>query len=268
MTPDSALLLTAHKRPDYFRETLESWSCVPELDQLDHITVALGRSPREDEQLQVIEQFTHAVKPPVRVRWDSAHAVVSPSVHRALGEAIASEFAQPGLEFLVCSEEDVIVSSDVLAYMTWARERFEADPRVLTISAHNPIGQGWHQFYDDSDADQQAVRFQDSFHPWCWATWKDRWQGWLEPNWDWDATTGTDWYDNGYDWQVCRIMKRNSLVSPAPDASRSQNIGKYEGVYALPENFPLTQSASFRERRENPSYQMVEEAAHGAPGGT
>lgn len=256
MVSDSALLLTAHKRPGYLQQVLDSWRAVPELDSFRHITVALGRSPKEDEVQQVINQFQRTIQVPVRIRWDSARAVVSPSCHRAMGEALAAEYAQPGLEFVVISEEDVIVSDDVMRYMLWAREKFEHDSSVLTISAHNPLGQGWHEFYDDSDADQGLVALQGQFHPWCWATWKDRWLTYLEPEWDWDATKGTSWHDNGYDWQICRIMESEGLYAVTPYASRSQNIGKYDGVYALPANFHLTQSASFRPRRQNPEYRF------------
>lgn len=257
--PDTALLLSAWRRPAYFRQTLASWAAAPGLAELGHVTIALGRSPREDEQVQVIEEFARQAAVPVNIRWDSAAAVVSPSVHRALGEAIDSEFStNPWLEFLICGEEDVIVSDDVLSYMTWAANIFRADSRVLTVSAHNPIGQGWHKWPpdDDSGADQEAVRLHPQFHPWVWATWRDRWEKTIKPDWDWDATTGTSWHDNGYDWQMCRIMERDGLYAVTPDASRSQNIGQYEGIYADPANFPGTQAASFRLHRTAAAYRF------------
>lgn len=257
--PDMSLLISAHHRPAYLERVLDSWLAAPGLAELGHVTIALGRSPREDEQVEVIRAFAEKAPVEAKVWWDSAAAVVSPGMHRALGEAIDHEFAAwPWLEFLVCSEEDVIVSDDVLTYMTWAGVSFQDTPEVLTVSAHNPLGQGWHAWPppDDSAADQEAVRFHPQFHPWCWGTWRDRWENTLKPDWDWDATSGTTWGNHGYDWQVCRIMERDGLVSVTPDASRSQNIGEHAGVYANPQNFPLTQAASFREHRENPAYRF------------
>lgn len=255
---DAALLISANKRPYYFEQTLESWSAVPQLGELRHITIALGRSPREDEQVHLIQKWSLTVKPPVVIKWDSSAAVVSPGMHRALGEAMQAEFSQESdLKFLVCSEEDILVSSDVLSYMAWARENFEDDQSVLTVSAHNPLGQGWLQPYDDSEADQHAVQLYPKFHPWCWGTWRDRWEKHLLPTWDWSGSSGTSWNDNGYDWQICRVMDKEHLYAVTPDASRSQNIGQHEGYYAIPDQFGFTIAHSFLERRENPRYVLV-----------
>lgn len=261
---DAALLISAYKRPSYFVQTLGSWSAARRLEEFRRVTIALGRSPREDEQEHLIREWDHAIVPPVWTRYDSAAAVVSPGMHRALGEAMQAEFENDSsLRFLVCSEEDILVSDDVLDYMAWAREQFEDDETVLTVSAHNPLGQGWHQPYDDSDADQETVRLHPQFHPWCWGTWRDRWEKHLLPGWDWDASSGLSWNDNGYDWQVCRIMEREHLYAVTPDASRSQNIGQYEGCYALPENYALTQAASYRQHREDPHYRLGTEFSPG-----
>jgi hypothetical protein len=187
-------------------------------------------------------------------------------MHRALGEAVNREFRQEQVEFLICSEEDIIVSDDVLTYMSWANESFASDPRVLTVSAHNALGQGWHRNPpDDSEADQEAVRLHPQFHPWCWATWRGRWEKVLQPNWDWDANTGTAPHDHGYDWQICRLMDRYGLFAATPDASRSQNIGQHGGVYASPDDFASTQAASFLLHRDSPRYVLAAEPGRVRP---
>ena len=51
-------------------------------------------------------------------------------MHRALGEALTWVRDELRPRAVICAEEDIIVSSDVLEYMAWALNRFEADPLV------------------------------------------------------------------------------------------------------------------------------------------
>jgi len=264
MPSDTALLLTAWRRPRYLRKTLASWAQVPEAKSLRSVTIALGRSEQEREQRIVIGAGGTRMGREITIRPDSDAAAAGPGMHRALGEAIGATFAaDPGLEFLICGEEDVIVSDDVLRYMDWARQLRLAHPQILVCEAHNELGQGWHSpDVDDSGADQETVRLTGLFHPWVWGVWRDRWEQVLEPGWDWDANKGSRGFDHGYDWEIGRIMERGAYLAPAPDASRSQNIGRFEGVYFNPAKFALTQAKSFREVRGDVAYRL--EVAAGA----
>jgi hypothetical protein len=81
----------------------------------------------------------------------------------------------------------------------------------------------------------------------------------LEPQWDYDADSGPQWDQHGYDWQLQRITERCGDVL-VPDAARSQNIGRDGGVYAHPEEFERTQAKSFREVRGPVAYRIEETA--------
>ncbi len=262
MPPDTALLISAWQRPRYFRRVLASWAQVPEIRDLRSITVALGRSDRDAEQREIIAKAESDFGRGITIRPDSDAAAYGPGMHRALGEAIGAVFADdPDLEFLVCSEEDVTVADDLLRYMAWARALREEHPRILVCEAHNPFGQGWHPrgLQDDPNADPEAVRLVSTFHPWTWSVWRDRWEKVLEPEWDWDENTGPRPDQHGYDWQINRIMQRDGYAAPAPDASRTQNIGRFGGVYAHPDPgaFNATQSRSFRDQFGEVSYRLV-----------
>jgi hypothetical protein len=253
-----SLLISAWRRPRYLRKTLESWTQVPEVKTLRRIIFAVGRSHKQDEVVDVIKEMAKRLGPDVEIRPDSDAAFAQPGMHTALGEAMRAAFADdPGLNFLVCSEEDIVVSSDVLRYMDWARSLRKDHPDLLVVEAHNQLGQGWHpaDVYDE-DAEQHVARLVRQFHPWCWGTWRDRWENVLEPNWDWACNTGTRGFDNGYDWQINRIIERG-YTAVAPDASRSQNIGRFEGVYANPALFQQTQAASYLPVRDQVAYQLV-----------
>jgi len=260
MPSDVALLISAWRRPRYLKRTLASWAKVPEVADLRSITIALGRSERETEQWEAITAAEQQMGRTITIRPDSPAATASPGMHRALGEAIAATFdADPGLEFLVCSEEDVMVGDDVLALLDWERQLRIDHPQILVCEAHNELGQGWHPkgAYDDPYDDPAVVRLVSTFHPWCFAIWRDRWKEVIEPVWDWECNSGSRGFDSGYDWRLNRLIQEGGYAAAAPLASRSQNIGRYEGVYANPANYGLTQSLSFRDHREPTEYRLV-----------
>jgi hypothetical protein len=180
---DTTLIITARSRPDYLRHTLASWAAVPESVTLRRVIVKLGHSERWDEMADVIE--SSALAPGIDPDSEAAKRV--PGEHYSLGEAISDVFAEDqDCEFIIHGSEDVVVSDDVLRYFAWARQEMRGD----IVCAHNELGQGWHDIWDDSDADQEIVRLSGGFSPWAWgfsrATWKDM----LRREWDWDCTSG------------------------------------------------------------------------------
>lgn len=256
---DTAVLVTAWRRPYYLERTLESWARVDRIREVGKFVVALGRSDREAEQLAVIDRARERMGRQIIVRYDSPAATASPGMHRALGEAASAVFSDnPGVQFLVFGEEDIVASADALRYLDWASRRFADDHKVLLACAHNCGGQGWDELgISDEDADPRQVRLRPYFQPWIWGTWRDRWKWVLEPQWDWECNSGGP-NDSGYDWNICaRIVPRGNYLAVVPDASRSQNIGEQEGVYAIPANFPGTLSASFKEDHGPVEYLLV-----------
>jgi glycosyltransferase involved in cell wall biosynthesis len=252
---DTTLILTAWRRPDYFRRTLDSWAAADGTGRLRRIIVALKPSDAEDEQRDLIGKTAAALGRDIEVRIDSLAAGKVKGPHRAIAEAGVAALADRGCRFLVFSEEDITVSDDVLSFMTWGRQ--EGAGRALAVCAHNALGNGWQRACaaDDADADQETARLIPSFSPWCWGTWRDVFEEVLEPQWDYDCNTGTRGFDSGYDWQLQRLTERHGAVL-VPDASRSQNIGREGGIYADPGDFEWTQARSFREHRD-PSYRLV-----------
>lgn len=266
MTPYGriAVLITANRRPDYLARTLASWTAVRHIGEIIQFRVALGRSGKEARQRDLIVDASTALRCPLVIKPDSDAAAVSIGMHRALGEAIASVMSDCHPEFVVISEEDIIVSPDALEYMAHMAGQFRDDPSVLLVNGHDVGGQGWDEpgiGATRGDADPEVVRLGTYFNPWLWGTWPDRWERWLRPKWDWDQNTGTRGFDSGYDWNIqARIIPDNKLRTVTPDASRSQNIGEHGGVYAKPEKFWETQTRSFAVVRwPVTGYRLVEE---------
>ncbi len=258
---DIAVVVTACKRPYYLEETLASWRQVRGIDQVRLFAVQLGRSDREQEQLSVIRDgLPNAVIWPDDPNWGGA-------MHRGIAEAANRVFSL-GAWFAVFGEEDVLVSDDVLEYMLWAANAYEHREDVFCACAHSVGGQGWdvHEPAQDAGADQNAVRLLPYFNAWGWGTWRERWEQVLRPEWDWN---GISWQGGsspnygdkaGYDWNIQdRVLPRYNGLCTVPDASRSQNIGREEGVYSTAESFSFATAQSFRAHREPGILKVAEE---------
>jgi hypothetical protein len=258
----TAIVCTAKSRDHYLRETLNSWEAARGITEIHSFTLALGYAP--DRFMPVLNAFDRFRKATglgrrARVKMDSAAARASNGMHRAIGEAGNHVFADPAVDFVIFGEEDVIVSTDVLEYMAWARETFAGDERVLCVCAHDVGGSGWNEpgiGLLGADADQDAVQLLPEYSPWVWGTWRDRWEKVLEPNWDWRCDSG-DAMTSGYDWAIFRTT-RSGYLNVTPDASRSQNIGRIGGWAAQEADFPNTQAASFRAERSQVTYRLAE----------
>lgn len=253
-----AVMTTAWRRPYYFEPVLASWANTEGQEDLRRFIISLGPTDRYDQQVTVIRQMAPRFGVGLEVLPQSEAAVRGDGIrvpfgpHRAIAEAIDHVFTDPGVEFVVAGEEDVQVSSDVLNYMRWAATEFQDSPDVLAVCAHNQHGQGWDEPGPaaDDNADQDTVRLLPYFNPWCFGTWRDRWEKILEPEWDYTCSSG-DAATSGYDWNVqLRIIPRHGMLCVVPDASRSQNIGALEGWASSPEIVARAQSQSFRRERE------------------
>jgi hypothetical protein len=262
LTLDSAaVIVTARSRPGYLRETLASWQAARGLDRLHSFTFALGYDPDAwMAQCRVIDEFRHAsgLGGRVRLKVDSDAARRSNGMHRAIAEAANHVLADPAVEFVIFGEEDIAVSADVLEYMDWARQEFAVQGAVAAVCAHSRGGAGWdpREPAADADADQETVRLVQYFNPWCWGTWRNRWEKLLEPTWDYDVTSGGP-MDSGYDHNIHRrVLPEGGLVCAVPDASRSQNIGRHGGWASNEETWAFSQAASFRAAREPVTYRL------------
>jgi hypothetical protein len=256
---DTALLITARRRPDYLRETLLSWSECPEISRLSRIVIALGQSHRWDDQLDVIARAGERMGREIEVLRDSQAAYESPGMHRALGEGIDKVFERGAPGFLICGEEDVVVSDDVLSYFEWAQHWYSEG--VLCVLAHNKGGCGWDGLAEgtprrDGAADQSLARKLPYFNPWVWMVRRGVWASVIRPLWDWDCTSGGD-QDSGYDWQMSRLSQMGLGLNIVPDAARSQTIGEFGGVCSLPYMLPLQRAQSFRRHRGRVEYRMA-----------
>jgi len=235
------------RRPQYLRRTLASWAQVDGVHGLRAITIALEPSDRKADMLAVIDHARDTYGLPLTVRHNEEQlgVLVNPVVS---GSAILNE--DPDAKFLIAMDEDMLLSDDLLRYFEWAASRFEDDKSIFGVCAH-AVENG------TPDADEAAVQLLPRFRTWIWGTWRDRWFGVAVPTWDRDYSSGNP---SGYDWNLdLRVVPERGLRCVFPLASRSQDIGKFEGVHAQPANFRNTQDPSFREKRGKVEYRLVGE---------
>jgi hypothetical protein len=226
-----AVVMTAHRRPYYLCQALESWQATDGMTELAGFHVALDASDRTQQMAGLLNSYSFA-------SWTLNLPPRGSQVNPV--QAIAELFARhPEVSFAVLAEEDLLVSADVLTFMSWAADEFRDDQHVLTVCAH-PGRDG---------TDPELAFFTEGFSPWIWGTWRDRWDSVICPTWDRNYSTGdAECPQSGWDWNLNkRIIPRGGYVSVAPDITRSQNIGEHEGVHALPADFPGTVLASFRQ---------------------
>ena len=235
------------RRPQYLRRTLASWARVDGVHDLRGITIALEPSDRKADMMAVIEHARDEYGLPITVRHNPQQLSVSvnPVVS---GSAILEE--DPGARFLIAMDEDMLLSDDLLRYFEWAGTRFEDDPTVFGVCAHTAEN-------TPADADPEAVQLLPRFRTWVWGTWRDRWFDVAVPTWDRDYSSGNP---SGYDWNLdLRVVPERGLRCVFPLASRSQDIGQFEGVHAQPADFGRFQDPFFRAVRGKVEYRLVGE---------
>lgn len=237
MRDDVAIMMTAWKRQQYFRKTLQSWSEVRGIGDVP-ITVFLEPSDRREQMLELIrdEQVMGLLSIDVFENPEQLGVLVNPV------ESAGRMFREnPGLRYLIFAEDDLVVSDDVLDYFLWVDRNFRADPETLLVCAHSAEG-------STPQSDPSAVTVGTRFRCWVWATWRDRWEDVIEPTWDRAYSTGEHEGDGaGWDYNLdSRIIPRGGYRTVLPACSRSQNIGKFEGAHASPASFASTLNSSFR----------------------
>ena len=253
----TAIMMTAWRRPQYLRQTLASWAQVDGIRDVAAFRVCLDPSDRLEKMLTVIAEARADYGLDIEARVNTRHLGVSVNPVEG-GTTVLNEY--PDVDYLVMAEEDLVVADDTLRYLSWADETFRHDPSVLINCAHSPDN-------PDPDADPAAVVMLPRFRCWIWGTWRDRWFDVLEPTWDRAYYTGNQetGQQAGFDWHIdLRVIHGHdphtggrAYLCTLPLASRSQNIGRFEGVHADASVYDGTLNPSFREKFGNVDYRLV-----------
>lgn len=206
--------MTANDRPWYLKEVLESWAKVRGDVQL------MIRAEPHSATYDVVRSFDGRLD--IRLARNRARLGVKENPRRLLNDALEID------EFVVYTEDDVLVSNDVLEYMTWAKNRYRDELCLLA-------NQRWWKA-----TDEYAVRKSSQFTCLTFGVWRDRAETML---------TNFDRDDRGWDWSMAAMIRAEGWRTLAPDHSRSQHIGVV-GEHGTAELFPASRASTFVESRQ------------------
>lgn len=215
-----ALFFTAYDRPQYLHDTLRSWEKVRGIQDW-HVQMRIEPSHRQGDIYDLFHVFAETMM------LRSYEIVVNPEVYGVLHHPYVG-FRDLFLkhDFVVRTEDDLIVSDDVLEYFTWAEEHYRQASGVATVHGFSR-GRGQHD----------EVITNPEFNPWVWGTWKPVWDTVLEHTWDHAYTTYnvSPGFQSGWDWNInTRIFPKYGYRGAYPVTSRVDNIGYY-GVHGTPD---------------------------------
>ncbi|MDD7966385.1 hypothetical protein [Actinomycetospora lemnae] len=250
--PGALVFTVSGERPGYLAEVVASWRRVRGVEAWP-VTFLVEPGTRVPECRTVI---TDAF-PDATVVVHPERQGVRANPHRALATAFDG-----GAGFAVLAEEDIVVGDDVLEYLGHGAAAHRDDPSVLALCAFSPL---------PAPQPEDAVG-TGGFTAWVWGTWVDRWRELLEPHW-FDAAVGPEpGVEEGFDFGIDRMRQATARRILMPLASRSDNIGQYGGVHALPEEFEESRAATFAAHRPPQRFREVPVgvapalARRGAPG--
>lgn len=217
------IVLTAWNRPGYLRESLESWA---RADRMDGYQMIVRLEPGNRAVRQVLSDFEDRIH--LSIVENPTRLGVLTNPHAALTDGFST-----GARFVVYSEEDVVVSNDVLRFYEWADKRFWKRKAVLTVNAVQ-------RFWTPGDGeDEHTATAARRFAPTGWATWVDRWESILSPEWQHDY--------RGWDWHINQtIVASRGYRTVLPSYARSQHIGRDGGVHMTPKLFESHLCPTFR----------------------
>lgn len=244
---ETEIMMTAWRRPQYLRKVLQSWSQVRGIRDVP-IKVFLEPSDRQGQMLELIYEAQDWGVLDIGVHENPERLGVLVNPVESAGRMFREN---TDLQYLIFAEEDLIVSNDVLEYFRWADKEFRDREDVLIACAHTTEGA-------KKEASPEEVHLGTRFRCWIWSTWRDRWEKVLEPTWDRNYGSAQHERDGaGWDYNIdSRIIPRGDYKTVLPAASRSQNIGKFEGVHADPSTYVHTLNPSFQPVREPVSYRL------------
>lgn len=221
---------TVNNRPQYLRETLESWSKVRGIGDCFLVFRCEPDCPEAVEMCQAVDFAASSV-----IRNKPQFGVL-------LNPWAAFDMAFTLSDFAVLAEEDLIVSPDVLGYFTWA-QRYRDDPSVLGVTTY----QHHEQAGGLAGAGPADWSRDDQWHFWVWGTWFDRWDTLLRDSWDLAYTeNGGGPSQRGWDWGFRnRLVIGEGMKMIAPSLSRSQHIGRFGGTHCSPAQFEAVASRCF-----------------------
>ena len=226
-------------RQKYLREALDSWARCSRDSGL--ASAVRPGAVRANFPVAEFTQWANRTFASAQVSVADTRLGCLKNTRRAMRLAFAS-----GAEFAILAEEDLLVSQDVLEYFSWARDTYAAEEKVTVVCGHSLRTEG---------GGPDVVVRSSWFNPLVWGTWKDRWEGFIDPEWGPFEGNMESW-DNNLRVKVA-TSGRESVF---PAYSRSLHIGQTSTLTGTPLSeyfYKGALSSSFSQRRPPQAYREV-----------
>lgn len=231
----TTIVSTAFNRPEYLKEALESWEDVRGLEEVEfHLFVD------PSDKLEQIKTVCHETSVDLLFHENpEGYGVLhNPWV------AFESAFLD-GADFVVQTEDDDLVSTDVLEYFHWAAQIVKNDTSLMGVCG-----------FTMEDGDSYGVKAGEGFGPWVWGIWKDTWNQDIRDTWDHDYSTGNpSGFQSGWDHNI-NLRVRGDRRFLYPTSSRVYNVGRY-GVHSTDKSFNVSRTPSYIHDRPKGKYNLV-----------
>lgn len=162
------VVIFAFNRVDVLRTLIKTLSKNPEAKDSDVFVFVDGARPDKKGESEKVEQVCEYVKTisgfkSINYKFSDTNKKLAPSIIAGVTDVI-NKYGK-----CIVLEDDLILSTNFLAWMNQCLNEYEKNKDVFQISGFTPsvIKKG------DSPAD---VLFTPKAHSWGWATWKDRWE--------------------------------------------------------------------------------------------
>lgn len=211
--PDLVIAFTVSGlREQYLRKSLESWLKVRGIKDAG---VVFCVEPRSSFPVDEFRAWAGRSFPVSTVRVNNAVLGCLNNTREAFTQAF-----RHGARLAVMAEEDLVVSADVLEYLSWAAQEYEQDTAVAAVCAHVRLSES---------RDDGIVTRAPWFNPLVCGTWRDRWEGLIEPSWrPWaEGMEGNQAWDNN----LRQVLRAAGKVSIFPARSRVTHIGETSTIY-------------------------------------
>ena len=127
----------------------------------------------------------------------------------------------------------LLCHEDALTWFEHARDAYEDDKEVFTVSVYGDVGHHPEaQLLDHSESMDTARR--QHFTPWGWGTWKDRYDDMAHVYTGWDGQMNFEMVhiNQGVNYEAFGQGLRKDRYEVFPVLSRANNIGMEDGIHS------------------------------------
>jgi len=160
------IALFVYNRPDHARQTVDALRANDFAERSDLFVFADGaKTPEGAGAVNSTRQYARSVE------GFKSVTVVERECNFGLSRSVITGVSQLCSEYgkTIVVEDDVITAPDFLRFMNRGLQRYEYEPRVMSVCAFNPPLTAPASYPFDTFCSYR-------FSCWGWATWKDRWE--------------------------------------------------------------------------------------------